>query len=359
MNESWATTLTQHGAQFENGRVQTYNSLHTELTAAEDGTVFGDLSHEGLILASGDDAIAFLQGQFSNDVLILTTDGEGERKSEGKNSNAQWNSWSSPKGRLLATFLMWRGKQGVFMQLPRALQPAIQKRLSMFVLRSKVKLDDISSQWVKLGIADRNANRLEANIHEALGSIDLAPMQTTHTALGRIIRLSPHRFEVVASIENAALIWQKLSTLATPVGAPVWEGFAIREGIITILPETQDAFVAQMANFELIGGVNFKKGCYPGQEIVARTQYRGILKRRMVWVHGKAEIMPKPGDSIYAPEFPDQAAGQIANIAPSLDGGFDALVVAQLESINANSLRLTDAADGQALSIQSLPYPFI
>ena len=350
MNESWATTLTQHGAQFENGRVQTYTSLRAELAAAEDGTVFCDLSHEGLILASGDDAAAFLQGQFSNDVLALAAD--------SASGTAQWNSWSSPKGRLLATFLMWRGKQGVFMQLPRALQPAIQKRLGMFVLRSKVKLDDISDQWVKLGVADRNANRLEANIRAAFGPISLAPMQTTHTALGRIIRLSPHRFEVVASVGNAALIWQQLSALATPVGAPVWEGFAIREGIITILPDTQDAFVAQMANFELIGGVNFKKGCYPGQEIVARTQYRGILKRRMVWVHGKAEIMPKPGDSIYAPEFPDQAAGQIANIAPSLDGGFDALVVAQLESINANSLRLT-GIDGQALAIQPLPYPFI
>ena len=350
MNESWAATLTQHGAQFCDGRVDTYSSLAAELAATRDGTIFCDLSHEGLILASGDDAMAFLQGQLSNDVLALTV---GDKK-----NNAQWNSWSSPKGRMLATFLMWREAQGVFLQLPRALQPAIQKRLGMFVLRSKVKLEDHSDQVIKLGMADRDVKRLEASIHTGLGlegAAGLTPMQTLDSPLGRIIRLSPHRFEIITEVENALIIWQKLSAIAKPVGAPVWEGFAIREGIITILPETQDAFVAQMANFELIGGVNFKKGCYPGQEIVARTQYRGILKRRMAWVHGNAATLPKRGDAVYAPEFGDQAAGQIAQIAPSAEGGFDALVVAQLESINANSLRLTNV-HGEVLMIRPLPY---
>jgi len=358
MNETWNTLLTQQGAQFEQGRVQTYTSLDIELAATRHHSVFCDLSHEGLILVSGEDAVAFLQGQFSNDVLTLTTD--------LAINSAQWNSWSSPKGRMLATFLMWRdvsgnaelSQSGVFLQLPRALQPAIQKRLGMFVLRSKVKLEDQSEKWIRLGIADHDAKRLEANIYAAIGmasTADLTPMQTVHTPLGHLIRLSPHRFEIVTTVENALQIWQKLSAVGKPVGAPVWEGFAIREGIITIQPETQDAFVAQMANFELIGGVNFKKGCYPGQEIVARTQYRGILKRRMVWVHGQATAMPKLGDPVYAPEFGDQAAGQIANIAPSAEGGFDALVVAQLASISANSLRLT-SVQGEALTIQPLPY---
>ena len=347
MNETWLTFLNQHGAQFSEGCVDTYASLKNELDAAETGTVFCDLSHEGLIAASGEDAVAFLQGQLSNDVAALTE------------NTAQWNSWSSPKGRLLVTFLMWKSTDNVYMQLPRSLQPAIQKRLGMFVLRSKVKLVDASDTLIKIGIADRDTTRLEANTGAVFGDITRLPMQTIVTPLGRVIRLSSNRFEVVATIENATKIWQKLSSIAKPVGAPVWDGFAIRDGIITVLPETQDQFVAQMANFELIGGVNFKKGCYVGQEIIARTQYRGILKKRMVLVHGKSPTMPKAGTPVYAPEFGDQMAGQIANVAPSvnhhIDGGFDALVVAQLESINANSLRLASVA-GNALNILPLPY---
>ena len=350
MNETWHNTLTISGAQFSEGRVGTYSSLPAELVASREGTVFCDLSHEGLILAAGDDAITFLQGQLSNDVAALTE------------STAQWNSWSSAKGRLLATFLLWRGQQGIFLQLPRALQAAMQKRLGMFVLRAKVKLADASDEWIKIGIADRDADRLEASIRAVFGAITLLPMQSIALPLGRIIRLSPQRFEVIASVENAANIWQKLCAIARPVGATVWDGFAIRDGIITVLPETQDAFVAQMANFDLIGGVNFKKGCYVGQEIIARTQYRGILKKRMVRVHGRSATMPKPGDSVYAPEFGDQAAGQIANVAPDADdhtaGGFDALVVAQLASIKANSLRLT-SVEGESLNILPLPYDII
>ncbi len=369
MNESWLQTLNANGAQFAGGRVESYSSIGDELAASIDGTVFCDLSHEGLIVASGEDAIAFLQGQLSNDVAALTT------------TTAQWNSWSSPKGRMLATFLMWRqhdkssddsgnnrsgsSNEMVCLQLPRALQAAIQKRLSMFVLRSKVKLVDASDSLIKIGIADRNETRLEASIGAAFRDITLQPMQTIATPLGCLIRLSANRFEVVTPIENANDIWQKLLALAKPVGAPVWDGFAVRDGVITVLPETQDAFVAQMANFELIGGVNFKKGCYVGQEIIARTQYRGILKKRMVLVHGQAAVsgksessMPKPGDPVFGPEFGDQVAGQIANVAPRIDGGFEALVVAQLESIKANSLRL-HSVNGEALNILPLPYSIL
>ena len=370
MNESWLQILNANGAQFGEGRVESYSSIQDELAAAIDATVFCDLSHEGLIAASGEDAIAFLQGQLSNDVAALTT------------TTAQWNSWSSPKGRMLATFLMWRqhenssdiingssnesnnesGNEVIYLQLPRSLHAAIQKRLSLFVLRSKVKLVDASDSLIKIGIADRNVTRLESRVSAVFGDITRSPMQTIATPLGRLIRLSGNRFEVVTPIESAAKIWQRCLAIAKPVGAPVWNGFAVRDGIITVLPETQDAFVAQMANFELIGGVNFKKGCYVGQEIIARTQYRGILKKRMVLVHGHVadsgkagNPVPKPGDPVFAREFGDQVAGQIANVAPTIGGGFEALAVAQLESIKANSLRL-QSLTGAALDIAPLPY---
>ena len=316
MNETWLQTLNTLGAQFNEGRVASYSSIGHELAASTEGTVFCDLSHDGLIVVSGDDAVAFLQGQFSNDVAALTT------------TSAQWNSWSSPKGRMLATFLMWRqhdensdnSSENIYLQLPRSLQAAIQKRLSMFVLRSKVKLTDASDTLIKIGIADRDAKRLQAQLEASIGAafggiadISFTPMQTVETPPGslkaRLVCLSPNRFEIMTPLENAVEIWQKLSTVAKPVGALVWDGFAVRDGIITVLPETQDAFVAQMANFELIGGVNFKKGCYVGQEIIARTQYRGILKRRMALTHLEATTAPQPGDKVYSEKFGDQACG--------------------------------------------------
>ncbi|MBL8511680.1 MAG: folate-binding protein, partial [Betaproteobacteria bacterium] len=147
-----------------------------------------------------------------------------------------------------------------------------------------------------------------------------------------------------------------LAKHAIKVGAPVWDGLASREGLLTVLPETQDQFVPQMVNFDRVGALSFKKGCYPGQEIVARTQYRGILKRRMAWVHGDSDPAPKPGDPVFAAAFGDQAAGQVAEVAPAPAGGFDALVVAQIEAIQSDSLRLI-SPDGAILKVMPLPYP--
>lgn len=343
MNPLWIDLLQKQGATFVDGCVASFGSAQAELQSLNTQTVMCDLSHEGLLLVSGDDAAAFLHGQLSNDVLALD---EGD---------AQITSWCSPKGRMLVTPLLWKISQGYFLQMPRSLQPAIQKRLQMFVLRSKVKLDDLSVDWVKIGVAGINSDALKANIHEVFGAVPAREMSSIHTDIGRVVCLSSTRFEIIASAENAIEIWKKLTPNMVKVGAGVWDLLTIRDGMIQVLPETQDQFVPQAANFELIGGVNFKKGCYPGQEIVARTQYRGILKRRLVRVHVETDVLPKPGESIYAPEFGEQAAGHIANVALAPEGGFDALVVAQIESIKADSLRLNNL-DGAALKVVTLPY---
>jgi tRNA-modifying protein YgfZ len=343
MNPLWIDMLQNQGATFVDGRVENFGTTGAELQSLIAQTVMCDLSHEGLLLVSGDDAAAFLQGQLSNDVLALA---EGD---------AQITSWCSPKGRMLVTPLLWKGKQGYFLQMPRSLQAAIQKRLQMFVLRSKVTLTDLSGEWVKIGIAGANNDALESSIHVVFGAVPGRVMTSIHTDFGRVIRLSQTRFEIIASAEHAIEIWKTLTPNLAKVDAGVWDLFTIRDGVVQVLPETQDQFVPQAANFELIGGVNFKKGCYPGQEIVARTQYRGILKRRLVRVHSESSDLPKLGESIYAPEFGEQAAGHIANVAPAPEGGFDALVVAQIESIKADSLRLK-SVDGVALKVVALPY---
>ena len=340
MSERWISELTDQGARFADGRVVDFGNPAAELSAVIGGNIICDLSHDGLILVSGEDGAAYLQAQFCNDVLALA------------DGMAQWNGWCSPKGRLLATFLVWKGRQGYFLQIPRPLLAAIQKRMQMFVLRSKVTLSDESANWVRFGIAGANA---ESMIKAIAGQVPEIPMSTLHVDAGRIVRLSASRFELVGGVDNALAWWRELSRQATRVGAPIWEGLTIRDGILTVLPSTQDLFVPQMANFELIDGVSFKKGCYPGQEIVARTQYRGILKRRMAWVHASAADIPDPGASVYSQEFADQAAGTIANAAPAPGGGFDALVVAQIDALKGGSLAL-GSLDGPKLTVMPLPY---
>lgn len=269
-----------------------------------------DLSPNALIAVTGDEASAFLHNQFTNDVEALAP------------GTAQWNGWCTAKGRLLATFPLVNTGSGYFLMLPKPIAEAVVKRLQMFVLRSKVKIEDVSSSGARFGVYG----------------------MTTAPAPGAF-RLGDKRWLVIGT--------------AAPAGNPGtfedWERSLIADGIPTVVAATQEAFVPQMANFELIGGVSFKKGCYPGQEIVARTHYRGGLKRRMVRTHGEG-VAPAPGESVFSASFGDQVAGTVANAAPSPDGGFDALVVAQLESIAKGDLRLR-SPDGPVLSLAPLPYP--
>lgn len=341
MSEHWISELTRQGAQFSDGRITAFaDGSDAGFVALRDNAVLCDLSHLGLTLATGEEAAKFLHGQFCNDVLALSDGG------------VQWNGWCSPKGRLLVTFLAWSGRQGIYLLLPRSLQPTIQKRLQMFVLRAKVALSDESNRWIRFGVAGPQA---EALLRSAVGAVPIDAMSTLHVEAGRIIKLSATRFIVVASAENAINLWNKLADKATRVGASLWDWMSIQQGIITVLPETQDAFVPQMANFELIGGVSFKKGCYPGQEIVARTQYRGILKRRMVLAHLTSAIAPSAGDKLFCEAFGDQAAGEIANVAPAPEGGFDMLIVAQIAAIKDGAMKYA-ALSGPSVTIRQLPY---
>ena len=293
-----------------------------ETRAARDGTVVADLSHNALIEVTGDDATEFLHAQFTNDVQALAA------------GAAQWNGWCSAKGRLLATFLLVKRPAGYLLLLPAEIAAPIAKRLGMFVLRSKVKIADASARFARFGIAGRDAAAIAATIPEA-------------------IPLGGGRFVAIAPIEQAAAMRDRLAARATVVGPEAWEWTSIQAGIPTIVAATQEAFVPQMANLDLVGGVSFRKGCYPGQEIVARTQYRGILKRRMALAH-VAGAAPAPGQKVYSRAFGDQAAGEVVSAAASPEGGADFLVVAQIESLRDGDLHL-DSPDGALVDIRRKP----
>ncbi len=224
----------------------------TETTSA--GRIALD-SDWGVIRAVGSDAAAFLQGQLTNDVVALSV------------GQAMLAGWCSAKGRLLASFVVWRSGGDEFgLACSRDLQAATLKRLSMFVLRAACRLGDVGvAPAVAIGDAVPQAVRTQPPMRIADGWLRWPDVD----GVARAWRLPATNDDAVTSVAADA------STLE------VGRWLEVRSGVPRIVAATMDAFVPQMVNLELVGGVNFRKGCYPGQEVVARSQYRGTLKRRM------------------------------------------------------------------------------
>ena len=339
MLTTWQNFLTTQAAGIADGRVTDFGDATGERTASRNGTALVDLSHFSVIEATGDDAQAFLQGQLTNDVTRLAP------------GSVQLNGYCTPKGRLLATFPMWRQTGNYYMLLPADIAPAIQKRLSMFVLRSKVKLTNASDLTVRLGIAGGEAS---SALTDAFGSAPPGPGAAAFVDGATIIALTGSRFIALVAADRAVAAWHSLARHSRPADSAVWDWLTIRAGEPVIVAATQEQFVPQMVNFELVGGVDFKKGCYPGQEIVARMQYLGKLKRRMYLAHVVANSATA-GSELFSANLEGQAAGMIVNAAPAPDGGFDVLAVIQMESAQNHSVHF-GSPDGPALALESLPY---
>jgi folate-binding protein YgfZ len=339
MTSSWSDYLSTRGATLDEGVVRHFGDPTAELDAAAGGSVVADLSHLGLAGIAGPDAEAFLQGQLSCDVAGLDAD------------TATFGSYCSAKGRMLASFLLWRERDGFAMALSRTLVGAIERRLRMFVLRAKVTVTDGGAARILLGASGDAA---ESALRTAIG----APPQQAHRVVRGdgvvVVRLPANRFLVAATPALAQSVWEVLSARLRPVGTPCWEWLDITAGVPLVTARTQDELVPQMANLELIGGVSFQKGCYPGQEVVARTQFRGRTKRRMFLarVEGAA---PTPGDPVYSEDLGDQASGAIVNAAAAPGGGFDVLAVVNTASAADSTVHL-GSPDGVPLQFRPLPY---
>ena len=310
MNGKWQQFLGTRGARMEAGTVTDFGDPAGELAAARDATVLCPLLQSGLIACAGDDARTFLHNQLTSDVNHLGTDA------------AQYSTWCSPKGRMLASFIVCRDAAGLLLLLSADLQEFIQKRLQMYVLRSKVKIARRSDDHTILGLSGPQA---DAALHGAGLPVPAQPMQTGDFPSGKVIRLDAARFLVIAAGESAAPLWTTLAATARPAGTPAWRWLDIRAGIPWVVDATREAFVPQMANFDKIGGVSFHKGCYPGQEVVARTQYLGKVKRHLYRFHADGPITP--GMPVFPAETPEQPCGMVANAAPSPAGGHDGLAV--------------------------------
>ena len=340
MNSDWVAFLTDNGAIIENGQVIRFGDISEEQNAAVNGEVLCDLSQLGLIRVSGTDVKTFLQGQFSNDV------------NEVSPSLSQLNSYNSPKGRMYASFRLYQLGDDYLIQMPREnIEPTL-KRLQMFVMRSDVKLQDISDDMLGLGISGPKAEEiLSKQFNQVPETID-ASVSWDNGLITRIPGVQP-RFIVICKASDAQAYWQILSSQCKPCGPQAWKLLDIRAGIPNIYLATREEFVAQMVNFHSINGVNFKKGCYPGQEIVARMHYLGKLKKRMYRVNIDTATMPAINAAIIATGN-EQSVGQVVDCCAAPDNGYEALVVLQIK--NAGDELHLASTDGPRLNMRELPY---
>jgi len=311
------------------------------LLAARNAAVVCDLAPLGVLALTGADAATFLQGQVSCDVKAVTP-GAG-----------RFGSFNSPKGRVLANFVLWRDaalEGGFAMLLSRDISDSVAKRLRMYVLRSKVSVTDVSATTQRIGVGGPAAT---AALQAAVGIVP-GPLEVLQAESATVLGLPGPRYVLLAPAPRAESVRARLETVATPASFDVWRWLTIQAGVPVITAATQDAFVAQGLNLDVLGGIDFQKGCYTGQEIIARTQYLGRLKERTLAFHAATREVA-PGDRIFSSAFEGQACGTVINAAPSPGGGCDLLAVVQIAAAERGDARLRDS-DGPSLVALALPY---
>jgi len=292
------------------------------------------LPHLGVIRVEGDDAANFLQGQLTQDFSLLDL------------SEARLAAFCSAKGRMQASFIGFkRNSREILLVCSRDLLAPTLKRLSMFVLRAKAKLTDATADFNLFGLAGDATKEIATNAGPIWAKADFgsANVVTLYPADGQ-----PRALWIAPAGEPAPV--------GTPLATELWLWSEVRSGIVTLTAPLVDAFVPQMLNYESVGGVNFKKGCYPGQEVVARSQFRGTLKRRTYLVHCAAA--PSPGQEVFHSADATQPCGLVAQAAAAPQGGFDALVSLQISATESGTLHL-GAPGGPTLTLQRLPYPLL
>ncbi|TXH71481.1 MAG: folate-binding protein [Thiothrix sp.] len=337
MKPEWKNFLIEQGAEFDGSTLLHFGNPERERRIPPQGAILCDLSHQGLISATGLDASAFLQGQLSNDINQVNAE------------RAQLSSYSSPKGRAYTSFQIMQ-RQGVYyLSLSSDVLEAVLKRLRMFVMRSKVSLEDARESLVQFGYADPAG---EQRLKDALGQYPAKNLDVVQVGNLTIVRqaASVPRFAIYGELDDARQLWNRLSVHAAAVGPAAWDYFDTEAGIPKITTGNMEAWVPQMLNLHLIDGISFKKGCFPGQEIVARLKYLGKNKRQMYRVAIEDIHQPAVGAKIQ--DEKGEEAGEILNsvLSPSGDH-IEALAVLKI-AVAEQNLNLA----GAKLRLLPLPY---
>ena len=303
------------------------------------------LPETGLLAINGKDAPSFLQGQTTCDMLGLAP------------GRTTLGSICNPKGRVVALFRAFKWEDVFYLLLPAELIAAVQKRLRMYVLRADVKLEDVSSEWAVFGVggAGLDSALRPLGIPVAAHPNDIV-CQTDCCSI-RIPAAGADRVLLVARNEKAEALRAELQdgTHLTRTEPSRWRLADIQAGIPCVGLAISEEFVPQMLNLDLLGGISFSKGCYTGQEIVARTHYLGNLKRRMFRLQSASDIEPEAGEPIYTSDPEAQSVGMVVASAPAAEGSHQMLAVLNMAHAQRSDLRLHRSSDSR-LSLLILPY---
>ena len=341
MPAEWQSFLQAQGARIAAGYVLDFGAPEREATAAQEGNIITDLSYLAVIKITGTDAAGFLQGQFSSDIKTLADGG------------VQPSAWCNPKGQVLASFLITRRHDDYILLLPGQMQDGFIKRLRMYVLRANVTIAGGGQSLRCLGIK-----------HEG----ELSPLSrvlpdsaTTGSAVSQGERIlvpmpiSSKRWIMIGSDDALRETWPKLTQTFTPVGSHYWELFDIVDGLPWIGDATKEAFLPQFLNMDCMQTVSFNKGCFPGQEVVARLQHRGKVKQRMMIVNMDNTADARPGAKVYR-NGEEQSVGTIINSARHPAGSMSALAVLDTDHGVPERLHLKN---NPARFLQIIPPPYL
>ncbi len=316
----WRHELAADGARIDShGSVIDFGDHAAEAHAAREQAIVTPLIDEGLIVATGADATTFLNSQLTNDIALVSS------------GRAQYAGYCNPKGRLLATMIAFADGGEHWLCLPDELTSSIAQRLNRYILRARVQLRVATGEFILFGVAGPQARA-------ALMATLTAPARQAfeviwHDTTG-LINLPGNRYLIVCRRDQALATWSSLRQQIQPAGSNWWRLQTIRSGIATVTSATQEQFVPQMLALETFHGVSFEKGCYPGQEIVARTRYLGNLKRHLYY--GRSEHSLASGEAIVAGHEAD-TVGAVTNAAENEHGGWDFLAVLQRDYVESGA----------------------
>ena len=342
MNSQWRDFLQTRGAHYDAAGLARFTTAPRQADPA-----LCDLSHLGLIAVDGADAATFLQGQVTNDVRQVSA------------TRSLLAGYCTHQGRMLATFRLLRRGDTHYLLLPHTQVELVLKRLRMYVLRSQVVLTDASEDFAALGLSGDQAAALLAAACPEPPALPVAVNDQTQVGDLTLIRPAGAcpRFLVLGPVSALTALWDRLAAEATPVNAEHWTLLDIQAGLPTVHPETREAFVPQMTNLQLVDGVSFTKGCYTGQEVVARMQYLGKLKRRLYLGEVTADQPPRPGDALFSPISESaQTAGTIVEASPMAEGRWALSLVAEIAA--AADGRLSLGEGGPLIQVSEPPYGF-
>lgn len=302
-----------------------------------DSAFFCPLSHEGVLAVRGADAAKFLQGQLTCNLNYLN------------DTHASLGARCTQKGRMQSSFRIVLQGDGVLLAMASELLEPQLADLKKYAVFSKSKLTDESAAWVRFGLADAD---------QAIASLGLdLPAETDSVARHEellAIRVSPGRAELWAPAAQAEPLHNQLAATLAEGDLNAWLLGQVRAGIGQVMAQTRELFIPQMLNLQAVGGVSFKKGCYTGQEIVARMQYLGKLKRRLYRLSLNGDALPEPGTPLFAPSH-NSAIGEVV-IAARADEGIELLAVLQAEAADSGDVHL-GTLEGPGLKLLDLPYP--